>query len=258
MAKSKNPEDEVQGIDPTPVYIGGETFADRIVPHLKKILGVIGIVVVIVGAYLLYGVWRDRKATQQTTALLAAIDVATKPVEPPAVVPGDAGVAEPPPEGTYATEAERAEAALARLRKVEGDPRDAAKLLEADLLFDAGDLDGAERAYGAIANRRGVEGAVAREGLGFVAEARAQALEGDAKTAALEQALAAFRAVQPDEEGPRREHALYHEARILAQLGKKDEAKAAFEKALAAAQEAGSDIASLIELRLVQLETPAS
>lgn len=249
MAK-KTEEPEAPGVNPTPVYIGGESLADRIVPHIKKILVVIGVVAVVMTIFFTFQWWQHRKAEKATAALVVALDHATWEIDTPDPEPTPTPNPEPEPEApanTYPTHQARAEAALGKLRQVEGDPRSGAALLEADLLFETGQLDQAEATYRRLAGRAGIEGVAAREGVGFVAEAR-----GD-----LETALEAFRAAQPDEAGPRREYALYHEGRILAQLGKKEEARAAFEKALEKAKEVVSDLEPTIEVRLTQLDLPA-
>ena len=253
MAKKQEPD--APGVNPTPVYIGGESLADRIVPHVKKILTVVGVVAVVMSVFFLWRWWQHRKAEKATAALVIALDEAqAKVAAPDPATPPDPDA---PPETSYPTEQARAEAALAKLRQVEGDPRSGAALLEADLLFTAGQLDAAEALFRKLSGRAGVEGVAAREGVGFVSEARAQGLEGEAKNAELGKALEAFRAAQPDEAGPRREYALYHEGRILAQLGKKDEARAALDKALEKAREVGSDLEAIIEMRLTQLDLPA-
>ena len=68
-------------------------------------------------------------------------------------------------------------------------------------------------------------------------------------------ALAAFTAMQPDEAGPRRAHALYHMGRLQQTLGKTAEAKASFEKAkpLAATVEPASPEPSINHYQLSQL-----
>lgn len=254
MAEKKKPdENEVAGFNPQPVHIGGESLVDRILPHVKKILAVIGIFALVVSIFLVWRWWQQRKSDKATAALVVALDHAARPVVEPEEATGDAGVpapepAEGPKEESYASHTERAEAALARLRAVGGEQRDGAALLEADLLFELGKLDEAERAYRKAASRRDIEGEVAREGIGHVAEAKGE----------LEKALEAFRAAQPDDAGPRREYALYHEGRILAQMGKKDEARAAFDKALAKAREVASGLETTIEVRMTQLDAPAT
>lgn len=247
MAK-KPEEPAAPGVNPTPVYIGGESLADKIVPHIKKILVVIGVVAVVMTIFFTYRWWQHRKAEAATASLVVALDHAGWEIEAPSTDPTTDPAPDPEaePPRTYPTHQARAEAALGKLRSVDGDPRSGAALLEADLLFEAGQLDQAEAAFRRLAGRAGVEGVAAREGVGFVAEAR-----GD-----LDTALEAFRAAQPDEAGPRREYALYHEGRILALQGKKDEARAAFEKALDKAKEVASDLEATIEVRLTQLDLP--
>jgi predicted negative regulator of RcsB-dependent stress response len=246
MAK-KTEEPAAPGVNPTPVYIGGESLADKIVPHVKKILVMLGVVSLVATVFFTYRWWAHRKAEKATAALVTALDHASWEIEPPPTEPDPTPPdpeAEPP--RTYPTHQARAESALGKLRQVSGDQRSGAALLEADLLYEAGQLDQAEAIYRKLSGRGGVEGVVAREGVGFVAEAK-----GD-----LDTALEAFRAAQPDEAGPRREYALYHEGRILAQQGKKDEARAAFEKALEKAKEVASDLEATIEVRLTQLDLP--
>lgn len=253
--RDQKPDDDVAGVNPQAVYIGGESIADRIVPHIKKILVVVGIGSVVIMAVLVYRWWSHRAAEKETAAMIEAIVTARAQIAAPA-----APAATPDPEApvTFATTAERAQAVLAELQQASGDPREGARLLEASMLLEAGRLDEAEQAYRKLTGKKGLEGVLAREGVAFVAEARAQAAEGDARTAALEAALEAYRATQPDDGGPRRDYALYHEGRILAQLGKKEEARAAFDKALDVVRaDPHSDLELLVEMRLTQLDAPA-
>jgi len=99
-----------------------------------------------------------------------------------------------------------------------------------------------------------VDGLLCREGLGLALEAKAAADKDPAvRQKGLEEALAAFVAMQPDDAGPRRVYALYHQARIQQLLGKRADAKALFEKAKLANKDADHEIADLIEKRLAAL-----
>jgi TolA-binding protein len=51
-----------------------------------------------------------------------------------------------------------------------------------------------------------------------------------ARQAGLEKTLQAFRDMQPQADGPRHDEALYHQARILAELGRKEEARKLLEQ----------------------------
>ncbi len=74
---------------------------------------------------------------------------------------------------------------------------------------------------------------VAKEGIGYALEAKALAEESpDAREAGLREAMAAFTGAQPEEDGPRHDVALYHEARILATLDERDKAIELFRKIL--------------------------
>ncbi|MCA9680054.1 MAG: hypothetical protein H6709_07865 [Kofleriaceae bacterium] len=254
-AKNKD-QDQAPGVNPTPVYVGGESLADRLLPHLKKFLIGVAAFAVILSVYFTYRWMKHRKAERATTALAAAVAEAERPVQaPPATPPKPSPDGTEPPK-TFATAAERAEVVLAGLAKTGGDARQSAALLEARMLFDAGRLDDAERLYGKLSTRPGIEGAIAREGVGYVAEARADAATDPAEhTRLLEVALEAFRKVQTDDEGPRRDWALYHEGRMLAALGHVDEARTVLQQAL---DKAGPDLHSTVELRLTRLDAVAS
>lgn len=246
---------KAEGIDPKAVYVGGESLADRLLPHAKKIGAALLAVAVVLGAYFTYGWWKHRKAEKATTLLMNALNEGQlEVVEPdPKAEPPDPDL--PPPPRTFATEAERTEATLAALSKVSGSHRKAVALLEAKLLLSAGRAPDADKIYQSASSMKGVEGVLAREGLAYGAEQAALALDpGDARDAALRNALELYRAAQPDEEGPRRDVALYNEGRLLALLGDKDGAKAAFAKAVA---KAGEDLQATIEMRLSQLDAKA-
>jgi len=57
--------------------------------------------------------------------------------------------------------------------------------------------------------------------------------------------------MQPDEAGVRRVYAVYHQGRLQLTLGKRDEAKASFEKVKELGS--GTDLAELVERRLASI-----
>jgi tetratricopeptide (TPR) repeat protein len=145
---------------------------------------------------------------------------------------------------------------LTTLREEHGSSSTArsARLFHAAALYDAGRFQDAIAMYQEILADESMPtlASTAREGLGYAQEALAVANEDQAaRQAGLEAALATFRQIQPNEEGPRREYALYHEARILATLGKREEAAAALKKAIELAPE--SPLRNDIRQRLAQL-----
>ncbi len=240
---------------PKPVHIGGESILDRLLPHIKKIL--IGVVVLAVVLSVIFAImWRKDVARQKTTQKLAnVLQVARKPVQPapPApttpdpATPKPAEPATPKPADGYQSNAERATTVLDAMTKQGVDPPGHA--YRAGLLLDAGKLDEAIAEYRKGQAAKGVDGVLAREGLGIALETKAVAQkDAAARQKLLEEALAAFVAMQPDDKGPRRAYALYHQGRIQLTLGKRAEAKAAFEKA----KELGArtDLESLVAERL--------
>lgn len=227
----------------SPVNLGGESFLDRLIPHMKKIV-VVAVAVLAVLAVIFILRWRsETKRAKETEKLAATLFVASQPVRAEGATPD-------PAEPGYGNRVERAAAVLDSLAKKPTSV--GTSLLTASMLFEAGKYDEALTAYQKASALAGIDGVLAREGVGMSLEAKAQALpDASAKQKGFEDALAAFRVIQPNEQGPRRVYGLYHEARMLALLGKTAEAKAGFEKAKTLAKDTGLE--GLIEDRLSAL-----
>lgn len=224
MASKDDASDPSLGPSVTPVHIGGDSIVDRLLPHVKKIAAAAGALVVIIAAFYSWRWYKHAQEEKATTALVKGLELGDRAV-----------VAEPKPDDTepsYKTYGERAEATIAALAKA-GQARGAAALFEANQLLIAGKLDAALAAFRKLGAGDGDDAVLAREGVGVVLETQAAAAKDAAtKQQLLEQALAAFRAVQPDDKGLRRDYALYHEARVLSAMGKAAEAAAPLTRAL--------------------------
>jgi len=134
-----------------------------------------------------------------------------------------------------------------------------AALFHAGVLYDAGRYDDAAEMYRKFANSDAPasQRAIAREGIGYALEAKAlAATDAAARQKGLEDALEAFRKVQSKEDGVYRDHALYHQARLLQSLGRKDEAVALYNQVLDT--QPTSPLRADITKRLAVLETPAN
>jgi hypothetical protein len=239
-----------------PVAIHGpDSVIDRLYPHIKKIAWGAVALFVVIGGYVGWRWMKNRHAAKDTTKLSAALLIANaKIVEPGQTPPPVDPKAPPSTDPTYPSAKDRATAAAAALADA-GRIADKNALYRASLLMDAGKLDDAAAVYKDHVGDAGVDGELAREGLGYVAEAKAAASKDPAEQQKLyEQALDAYKAAQPDEQGPRRDYALYDQARMLSQLNKRAEAKAALDAALKFAPK--SQIKSDIEARLALLEGP--
>jgi len=230
---------------PKPVHIGGESFLDRIRPHIKQItvgvivLAVVGVLIAAVGWF------RDRKQVDATEKLDKVLQVVEQPIRGKDEKPD-------PKKPSYANVKERAAAVLDAMVKQGTDA--AGHAFRAGALLDTGKPDEAITEYRMGIADKTVEGLLCREGLGLALEAKAAADKDPAtRQKGLEEALAAFAAMQPDEAGPRRAYALYHQARIQQLLGKRADARALFEKAKQANKDADREIADLIEKRLATL-----
>jgi tetratricopeptide (TPR) repeat protein len=230
---------------PKPVHVGGESFLDRILPHLKKI--VVGMLVIAAILSVIFTIrwFRDRKQVAATEKVETILQVAQEPIRGKDDKPD-------PKKPSFGNSMERAQAVLDAIAKQGTDA--AGHAFHGGQLLDAGKIDEAISEYKRGSTDRTIEGVLCREGLGLALEAKAAAdKDPAARQKGLEEALAAFTAMQPDEAGPRRVYALYHQARIQLLLGKKTEAKALFEKAKTANKDSDREIADLIEKRLASL-----
>jgi hypothetical protein len=195
---------------PKPVHIGGESLVDRILPHIKKI--VVTVIVLSVVVTVIFGIrwWRHHGQEQETEKLAQVLGVAQRPLATPGMPPDSKSAA-------FASAQERAKAALDELKKQGTSPPGHA--YRASLLLAAGDVDASIAEYRRGQDAGGIEGVLAREGLGIALEAKADAekkLDAAAYGKLLEEALAVYQRMQPDEKGPRRAYALYHQGRVQA------------------------------------------
>jgi hypothetical protein len=240
--------------DPKPVQVGGESIVDRLLPHMKKIAYGVVAAAVIVGAFSVVVWWRDRKEAGTTTKLAKVLDVAARPVhEPePEAKPDGSNKPEPKKDDSFPDDKARSLAVLSMLASQGEDL--AGPAFRGAQLVAAGKLDDAIAVYHQGEHAEGVDGVLAREGLGLALEAKALAeKDPTARQHGLEAALAAFRAMQPDDKGVGAGEAYYHQGRVLdrLELNRLDEAKAAYEKAKPLAKE--TDLPELIEQRLAML-----
>jgi tetratricopeptide (TPR) repeat protein len=244
--------------DPKPVQVGGESIADRLLPHLKKIVYAVIAAAVIVGAFSVVVWWRDRKESAKTNELAQVLSVQARPVHapepetPPNAQNPDQKDQKPSAkkDDSFPDDKAKALAVLAALASHGDDVAGAA--FRGSQLILAGKLDDAITAYRAGEHDPGIDGVLAREGLGLALEAKATAeKDATARQKGFEDALAAFRTVQPDDKQAGAGEALYHQGRVLVELGRRDEAKAAFTKAKALAKE--GDLSELIDQRLAML-----
>ena len=241
----------------TPVVVGGDPFVDRVLPHLRKIIVTAVVAGVALSAFFGWRWWQQRGEAAATTELAGAFELLHRDVVAPPK-PDDKDAPKPPEtkRPTFPSNQARAEAAAAALAKA-GDAAASARVLEANLLLQAGKIDQAEAVYRSVSTGTSLDAVLAREGLGFAAEAKAAlAKEPAERQRALEAALAAFRAMQTDDKGERRDYALYHEARILSLLDQRAEAKAALEKALVVNPKSTLELD--IQQRLAHLEATAA
>lgn len=237
--KSPVSADNIKG-----VQIGGESFADRVLPHMKKILVAIGVISAILIVVFTVRWIGERGRSKETAKVAQVFEVSARSVRGP-------GVEAKPNDNMYASGKERAVAAIAELSKTSTDL--VGETYRGSLAFQAEKYDDAIASFRKDIGAAGVDGALAREGLTLALEAKAMAqADAAAKQKGLEEALAAARTIQPDNNGPRRVYALYHEARLLALTGKNDEAKALFEKVKTMGED--TELHDLAEARLAALE----
>jgi tetratricopeptide (TPR) repeat protein len=232
------------GFDPKPVQLGGESLLERLLPYMKQIVYVLVGVTVIISIIFTVRHFKEKDREKATNKLVKVLEIADREVTSPDMPP-DPTKKDP----TFTSQKERAEAILAAISK-EG--ATATKSYRGSLLLTAGKLDEAIAEYRKAETAKGLEGILAREGLGIALESKAlSGQEAAARQKGLEEALAVFQKMQPDEKGPRAAYAFYHQGRVLAQLERHPEARTAFEKAKELGE--GTELPNLIEERLALL-----
>lgn len=258
--KGKSPDES-----PDQFVAGTMDIAEKLQPHARTITVAVVVVFLALTGWFTYQYLGERAQAQATAIYLDALDISQRPVSPEEA---EDGAEAEPPAGTDAEEFRSADARatatlkeLERLQAEHGSTKTArsAKLLHASVLYDLGRYQEAADMYRAYLSGTPTPSLrwVALEGLGYAQEAMALATEDEsARNAALTKSLETFRQIQSGDQGPHRDYALYHEARILAMLGQNAEAIAALEKAIEVAPE--SLLTNDIKQRLAQLEAPAT
>jgi tetratricopeptide (TPR) repeat protein len=243
--KDPKPATAKPGFDPKPVQVGGEGLLERLLPHLKKIIVGIVVIVVVYGVYAAVVGVQDSHKEKDTAKVQAVLDVASHPVRSPGE-PADPKSREI----TYASNTERANAVLEALAKAGTDA--AGPTYKASMLLQVGKIDEAITEYKRAQGKTGLDGVLAREGLGIAQEMKAEnEKDPAARQKGLEDALATFKSMQPDAGGPRYAFALYHQGRILAIMQKVDEAKTVLEKAKEVGK--GTEVVELADQRIASL-----
>lgn len=229
---------------PKPVHVGGESILDRILPYMKQIIIAVAVIAVVLIVIFTIRWIKERGQIAETRKLDQVLDVAREPIRAK-------DEKADPQKPSFGDVKERGNAVLAEMAKQ--DTAAAGHAFRAGQLLDAGKIDDAIAEYRKGTADKTLEGVMCREGLGLALEAKATAeKDATARQKGLEEALAAFVAEQPDENGQRRAYALYHQGRIQQLLGKRAEAKALFEKAKTASK-GDHDLADLVEKRLAAL-----
>lgn len=255
---------------------GVSQVADKLKPHVKLIAAISAVLTVILIGWYVFQFLNERAETKATALFRQALDIADRQVQEPEPKPEAAAGEDAKPEAadeaaepaeadteaageTFPSEQARAEAVLVPLQTLREDygstdTARAARLLHASALYTAGKFQDAIAMYEEILADQTMSdfAAAAREGLGYALEAQALASQDQAaRQAGLEKALATFGEIQTKEDGPQREVALYHQARILATLGKREDAITSLKKASEIAPE--SPLRNDIRQRLAQL-----
>jgi predicted negative regulator of RcsB-dependent stress response len=276
--KGKFGKSKVSAVPVADEFISG---IDRVLralkPHAMRLGIFFGVIAVIVIGYTTWSWWKGRKLTSASEIYARAVALSEVPVEappppgpdgkaPPAAPEEDDPNTPPDPRGLpkkFASAEERARAVLAELEELAADYGSTGVgrqgiLLQAESLYQLGRYADAAERYREYADGGGPEDLVlsAREGLAYSLEGQAMA-EKDAKARqdGLEKTLKAFADMQPQSDGPRRDESLYHQARIQAELGRRDEARQTLEQILA--NHPDSNLKDDIEMRLPALRAAA-
>jgi tetratricopeptide (TPR) repeat protein len=243
--------------DPKPVTLGGESFVERVMPHIKKIAVGAIVLAVILGGFFSYLGWQQGKREAATGELTKVINLSDREVRPEGQAPEIKDPKDPKADKAkplqWAEPKERVGAMLAQLAP----NAPSGPVYRGSLLAQLGHYDEALAAFREKQGDLTIQGVLAREGIGLALEQKATAPKVDpaARQKGLEEALAEFKVMQTDDKGPRRAYALYHQGRILYQLNKLDDAKAAWEQARTVAKTAGKtpELSTVIDERLASV-----
>ena len=245
--------------------------ADKLKPHTRIIAAItavlgVGLIVWYTVQYL-----NERTEMQATVEYEKALTVLRQSVEPATDTDtdsnADADDASGADEKVFRSYAERAQAVADAFGSAGNEHSSAAasaqfSLIEATARFELGEYQKAADLYSAYLEAHGDDAAlrvVAQEGLGYAQEAIALKAEGEAaRQSGLEQALATFQQLQAGDDSPWSTYARYHEGRLLAMLGRRDEAIAALRAALDSAGDGQRGVMTYdIKQRLTQMESAA-
>jgi tetratricopeptide (TPR) repeat protein len=237
--------------------------AETLKPHVRSLIGLgIALAVVLIG----YSVWnwqKSRKLTEATEHYHRALLIHEVPLasdlDPAGVAATSDDIRKLP--ARYPDARARAEATLVALdelaRHDAGGVAREARLLRANVLAELGRFDDAAALYKAYAADATVPALKldAQEGLGYALERKAAAeKDAAARQQGLEAALAAFAGIKA-EDTDGKALALFHQGRILAVLGRTDEARKKLEEAKGA--KPGPALLDDVEIRLQALDAPA-
>jgi tetratricopeptide (TPR) repeat protein len=219
----------------------------RIEPYMRAILITIGSAVAV--WFLVYGIsgWMEHKAQAAAEQFGHAVKI----------YDADLSTDENSPKGEeeiprFKTEKERADATFAALDELDkkwsgSDVAKSARVFRAGVLYDLGRFDEAAATYKKFLDEvRGRDvplAAMAQEGLGLCLEAQGK----------LDEALAAFQALEPSHGDFYRDRALYAQARIYQRKGDKEKAKGIYQQILTKTPQ--TLLKDEIQSRLASLET---
>ena len=246
---SKDAPSATPGFDPKPGQLGGESLLERLLPHMKKIAIALVAVALVLTVVFTVRHFKERGRQKDTAKFAKVMEVADREIKDPNAPPPDPKDPKAK-EPKFANAKERAQAVLDELNKQGTNV--AGPVYKASLLVQVGKLDEAIAEYKKGTSAKGLDGVLAREGLGIAIEEKALAeKDATARTKGLDEALSTFQSMQPDEKGPRAAYASYHQGRILAHQQKWAEARAAFEKAKTLGAE--GELPAMIDERLASL-----
>jgi len=239
---------------------GMDKLGRAIKPYAGRLLVLVGVIAVVAVGLTTWNWWKERKAGAATSILsqavsLGRVQVTDVPPEPNPRMPPDPRQLP----AYFKTRSDRAKAVIETIDSLKGSygstsASHAADLVAARALLDLSRFSEALDRYKSYLGHGGPDmlKLTAREGVGYALEGMAAAEEQvEARQAGFKRALAAFESMQPNAEGPGRDEALFHQARILVELGQRDDAVTRFEQILADHPDSG--LKQDVELRLLAM-----
>ena len=216
--------------------LGAESVMHKLKPHVSKVVTLFVLALAALVVFSVYDHFKKKKASTFTDTYFETMRQANGVVLAEGEEPTELDVVSTPLEEVYfKSQQEKSGAVTSQLESLvaKGNSGEYVRMIYGKELLTAGKFEEAKTQFETFLDK-GVgpkEAITARENIAYALEAKALAAETpEQKQAGLSAALEAFKSMQKDPEGSQYDVSLYHQGRLLKDLGKNDESKKMIQK----------------------------